>query len=306
MTEREKLAQHIGDRDIIGSFYLDKSVTEVMAYLDNIALSIGTSQDDVPFNAQVKGYLAAHDPDGEPWIIKAVANEEEMVYHRACMMAYLLDHATGTMAAPTTAVLIAGKRYRATKVVKRSVQISSYNYLEAPFINLLRADLINRWIYFDEDRNPNNYLVITNAKNAPFLVAIDYDKADLMAPTMKITGLPEKFGWLRAEKTRFLTLLRPEHFDGLSIAAFDHRLTAFQTIGKDTILGLARAVFAGHTKDAEALAQTLTSNIVQRTEYVDQYFRSMFKSVAETKSENSDSDYSAFGASFMAMHNKKK
>jgi hypothetical protein len=39
---------------------------------------------------------------------------------------------------------------------------------------------------------------------------------------------------------------------------------------------------------------------------VDHYFRSMFLSVADTKSVNTDTDYSAFGPSFMAMHNKKK
>jgi len=306
MSEREKLAGLLSDPALIQYFYLDKSVQQVLEFLDSMQLTITESQDEVPFNAQVKGYQAAQDQNGDPWIIKSVPNDEEMLYQRSCMLAYLLDHETGTLAAPTTALLIKGKRYRATKVVKKSVQISSYNYLEAPFINLLRADLINRWIYFDEDRNPNNYLVITNAKNKPFLVAIDYDKADILASAMKITGMPDKFGWHRAEKTRFLTLLRPEHFEGLSIAAFDHRLTAFRSISKESLLALARGAFLSYSKEPEAVAQRVAQNILERCDYVDHYFRSMFLSVADTKSANTDTDYSAFGPSFMAMHNKKK
>jgi len=306
MSEREKLAGLLGDPGLIKYFYLDKSVQQVLEFLDTLQLTVTESQDEVPFNAQVKGYQAAQDQNGDPWIIKSVLTDEEMLYQRSCMIAYLLDHETGTLAAPTTALLINGKKYRATKVVKKSVQISSYNYLEAPFINLLRADLVNRWIYFDEDRNPNNYLVITNSKNKPFLVAIDYDKADILASAMKITGMPDKFGWLRAEKTRFLTLLRPEHFEGLSIAAFDHRLTAFRSVTKDNLLFLARGAFRSYSKDAEQIAEQVTRNILGRCDYVDRYFRSMFMSVAETKSVNTDTDYSAFGPSFMAMHNKKK
>ncbi len=306
MGEREKLASALGDPELIRYFYLEKSAQQVVEYLDSMQLTLVESQDDVPFNAQVKSYLAAKDEKGDPWIIKPVLNDEEMLYHRACMMAYLLDHETGTLAAPTTAVLIKGKKYRVTKVVQRSVQISSYNYLEIPFINILRADLINRWIYFDEDRNPNNYLVITNSKNAPFVVAIDYDKADLLSEAMKITGMSDKFGWLRAEKTRFLTLLRPEHFDGISISTFEDRLAAFHAISKEQLTGLAKISFAAYTKDVSAVANMVVGNIMRRREYVENYFRTMFKSVEDTKNSCTDTDYSAFGASFMAMHNKKK
>lgn len=306
MDEREKLMAAIGDQELIRYFYLDKTTDKVLTYLDSMKLTLMESQDDVPFNAQVKSYLAAKDESGDPWIVKPVANDEEMRYHRACMLAYLLDHATGTLAAPTTALLIDGKKFRVTKVVRKAVQISSYNYLESPFINILRADLINRWIFFDEDRNPNNYLVITNSLNKPFLVAIDYDKADLFSETMKITGMSDKFGWLRAEKTRFLTLLRPENFEGLSIKAFNDRLCAFSGIRGETLKGFALKAFGGYSGNAEEIANTVVSNIISRREYVDTYFRSMFKSVEDTQNECQDTDYSAFGPSFMAMHNKNK
>jgi hypothetical protein len=306
MTEREKLTQTIADPAVIRYFYLDQDVVDVMRIMDGLQLTISESQDEVPFNAQVKGYVSATDSTGDPWIIKAVASDDEMVFHRSCLIAYLLDHETGTLAAPTTAVLIGGKRYRATKVVKKGLQISSYNYLEVPFINLLRADLINRWVYFDEDRNPNNYLVITNARNEPFLVAIDYDKADLMSSTMKITGTKPRFGWLRAEKTRFLTLLRPDHFEGLSIEIFDDRLKAFRALTKERLLTLTTGAFGSFGKQPGVLAEQVANNLDERIRYVDEYFRSMFGAASDATTSNPDSDYSAFGASFMAMHGRRK
>lgn len=306
MDEREKLAAALGDKDLIEYFYLDMDVLSVARYLNSLKLEIVASQDEVPFNAQVKSYLGARDERGDPWIIKPVATDEEMVYHRSCMLAYLLDHATGTFAAPTTAILIDGKKYRVTKVVKQSVQISSYNYLEAPFIGILRSDLVNRWIYFDEDRNPNNYLVITNSKNEPFVVAIDYDKADMLSETMKITGMKEKFGWLRTEKTRFLTLLRPENFDGACICDFDDRLNAFAAIDEREALELTKLTFASWCPDPDGLATKVAGNFLKRRAYVDEYFRNMFKSASETKDVCHDSDYSAFGQSFIDMHNRKK
>lgn len=306
MGERERLVAEIGDAELIRYFYLDKNAADTLAILDSMKLTLSESQDDVPFNAQVKGYLGARDENGDPWIVKPVANDEEMLYHRACLLAYLLDRETATLAAPTTALLVDGKKFRATKVVAHAVQISSYNYLEAPFIDLLRADLVNRWIYFDEDRNPNNYLVITNSANKPFLVAIDYDKADLTSTAMKIMGTPGKFGWVRTEKTRFLTLLRPEHFEGVSICAFEERLLAFTGIPRETLLALACSVFSSWCPDVDVVAARVTSNLLSRREYVNAYFRSMFKSAAETADPCHDEDYSAFGKSFLDMHNKNR
>jgi len=305
MGEREKLADALGDKDLISYFYLDKTAKEVLDYLDSMHLALIESQDDVPFNALVKSYLAAKDESGDIWIVKPVATDDEMLYHRACMLAYLLDHETGTLAAPTSAVIINGKKYRITKVVKNSLQISSYNYLESPFINILRADLINRWIYFDEDRNPNNYLVITNSRNKPFVAAIDYDKADLFSDVMKITGMNDKFGWLRTEKTRFLTLLRPEHFEGVSICSFEDRLNAFASIKAEFCMALAKAAFSAYAKDSADISKKVVENIVRRRDYVDKYFRSMFKSAEDTKNISNETDYSAFGKSFMEMHNGK-
>lgn len=306
MDERERLAADVSDAEIERYFYLNMKTSDVVDYLDGLRLKLSNSQADVPFNAAVKGYAGAQDHDGDQWIVKPVATGEEMLYHRACELAYILDHRTGTLAAPTSAILIGGKRYRVTKVVPHSVQISSYNYMEAPFINILRADLVNRWIFFDEDRNPNNYLVITNARNKQFVVVIDYDKADMLSESMKITGSNDKFGWLRAERTRFLTLLRPENFEGVSIEEFEPRLRAFGSVSKQEMVLLAKKIFNGFCADPESIAAKVADNIVKRRDYVDTYFRSMFKSKIETKNVSNEEDYSAFGKSFLDMHNRKK
>ncbi len=306
MSENVNLARMVGDDEIIRYFYLDRPTKGLLSHIDSMRFELVDSQEEVPFNAQVKSYLAARDDHGDPWIAKPVASDEEMTYHRACAIAYLLDHATGTLAAPTTAVLIDGRKYRISKVVRKAVQISSYNYLEEPFIGILRSDLINRWIYFDEDRNPNNYLVITNKANKPFVVAIDYDKADLCSTAMKITGTDDKFGWHREEKTRFLTLLRPDNFDGVCISSFEPRLQAFAQISERDATSLAEEAFRGWCDDCDDTVKTVVGNFLRRRNYVDAYFRSMFKSAQATVDTSHEGDYAAFGKSFLDMHEKKK
>ncbi len=305
MGERERLAAEIKDGELIRYFYLDLSAEQVIDRMDGLKVGLTESQDDVPFNAQVKSYLGARDGDGHPWILKPAASAQEILYHRMCAMVYLLDHETGTLAAPTTVFRVNGKPYRATKVVRNAMQISSYDYLRAPFIDILRADLVNRWIYCDEDRNPNNYLVINNSANRPFVAAIDYDKADLMTEGMKITGNPDKFGWHRLEKTRFLTLLRPENFEGVSLETFEPRLAAMAAVPESRILAWARRLAEGYAPDPGAVAARIASNLAHRREYVDKYFRSMFKPASQTRDVSHDDDYSMLGESFLAWHNRK-
>lgn len=306
MDDRLQLAKSIEDDAIIRSFYLDMESRDVLTKIDSLSIHIAEVQKDIPFNAEVKGYIGAVDADGEPWILKPSLSREESLYHRMCTMAFLLDHWMGTLSAPTTVCTIKGKKYRAVKVVRNSIQISSYNYMDNPFIEWLRMDLINRWLYFDEDRNPNNYLVIRNKKEKPFVVAIDFDKADFETASMKISGTNDKFGWKRTEKTRFLTLLRPDNFEGVSIESFDARLKAMMAIPKDGIEDLARRLVTGYCDNAKILAAILASNIESRREYIDDYFRKMFKPRSETKNTSNSDDYSMFGASFLSAYGNNK
>ncbi|HCM25359.1 MAG TPA: hypothetical protein DIC34_02220 [Treponema sp.] len=306
MDEREKLIETIADEDIVRYFYLDLPTEKVLDVMDAQTLRITSSQDEVPFNAQVKGYIGAVDSGGDPWILKPALDAKEALYHRICALAFLLDHWMGTISAPTTVFRIDGKLYRAAKVVRRAVQISSYNYLEHPYIDLLRADLVNRWLYFDEDRNPNNYLVIHNKRDHPFLVAIDFDKADLEAESMKIVGMQDKFGWIRGEKTRFLTLLRPDNFEGVPLETFEVRLSALSAIPEEAVRRIALALVSGYCQNPEELASRLVSNFLMRRAYIVEYFRRMFKPESETRNVSNAEEYSMFGASFLAMNRNKK
>ena len=123
---------------------------------------------------------------------------------------------------------------------------------------------------------------------------------------MKITGNPDKFGWHRLEKTRFLTLLRPENFDGNPLETFDARLKAFMDIPADSIARLTLRLVEGWCEDPAAVSAILASNIPARRDYVDKYFRSWFKPACETADSCKDDEYSMFGASFVAMHKGKK
>jgi len=306
MSDRDLLAQCIKDESIIRSFYLDIDTDAALAKIDALSIKITEKQQDIPFNAAVKGYVGAVDVDGDPWILKPTVDRSETLYHRICTLAFLIDHWMGTLSAPTTVCTIAGKDYRAVKVVRNAIQISSYNYLDHPFIDWLRADLVNRWLYFDEDRNPNNYLVIRNSNEEPFVVAIDFDKADFEATSMKITGIEGKFGWVRGEKTRFLTLLRPENFDGLSIEIFDARLKSMMSIPTEALRKLARRLVEGYAEDPDGLADSLVANINQRRTYIDTYFRKMFKLECDTKNISNSDEYSMFGASFLSAYGNNK
>ena len=61
----------------------------------------------------------------------------------------------------------------------------------------------------------------------------------------------------------------------------------------------------GYAEDPEGLAVSLAENFDHRRNYIDEYFRRMFKSQAETKSVSNADDYSMFGDSFLAMYKNK-
>lgn len=305
MNNRELLASELADQRLVEFFYLDVPTEEALERMDSLSLELCGDQCDVPFNAQVKGYSGALDSDGDLWILKPSASAAETLYHRECALAFLLDHWMGTLAAPTTVFAIGGATYRASKVIRNSIQISSYNYMESPFIGWLRSDLVNRWLYFDEDRNPNNYLVIRNAADRPFVVAIDFDKADFDSEGMKIEGMDDRFGWIRGEKTRFLTLLRPDNFMGVPIEAFEPKLASMMGIPADALRRIAFRLVDGYCDSPKDVAERLAANIERRRAYIDSYFRRMFKLESATENVSNSDDYSMFGPSFLSSYGKK-
>ncbi len=298
------LADRVVDENIIKFYYLNYTPEELVNKLENIKLEPCRTCSEVPFNAQVKGYKGALDEDGELWVTKETSINEA-VFHKLGELSYILDFLMGTLASPTILTKINDKYYRASKAILNAVQISSYNYLENPYKKMIAEDLVNRWLQFDEDRNPNNYMVIHNSKNTPFVVAIDYDKSDLESEDMKITGNDEKFGWFRKEKTRFLTLLKPENFEKLYIDDFEERLKLMMAMDLEFIGKTSDRILSGLTTESKVKADIIKSNISKRREYINNYIRKWFKERDLTINDPSESDYSKMGKSFMGIYNNK-
>ncbi|MBN2653280.1 MAG: hypothetical protein JXR63_12950 [Spirochaetales bacterium] len=302
---KKTLISVVNDKELIEYFYLDcKKAAEVVEKFKAIKLSHICEDRDVPFMAKIRGYCGARDQEGNLWLIKEVESNEEIVAHLIEEFAYCLDFMMATLAAPTILIHQDKKFYRATKQIKNAMQIGSYNYLESPFKRILTNDLINRWLFFDEDRNPNNYLVMHNSKNVPLVVVIDYNKVDLLSKTMKIKGNEDSFGWYRKEKTRFLTLLKPSNFENLFINNFERRLDAMMSLDEKELLDLAKMILGGIAADADNIANLLVANILKRRAYINNYFRKMFKEGSVSYEQEQDERYASMGAAFLKYHKK--
>lgn len=299
------MADTILDQDVRRYLYLDLSLDQLIKKMNNIELSEIGDEQLTPFFAKVRGYTGARDSEGDSWLVKEIP-EAEGASHKIQEIAYYVDFLLKTPAAPTVLLRQDGKVYRATKLITSAMQIGSYNYLEQPFIKMLANDLLNRWLFFDEDRNPNNYLVKHDTDGEPYIVVIDYNKADLENVEMKIKGTDDRFGWYREEKTRFLTLLKPENFEVLSIDDFEQRLSLMASLSEATILDLCTKVFSGDifTKP-QTVAQTITTNLINRISYLDGYFRTWFKERNISKEEEVDDRYSGLGQSFLNYYKRK-
>ncbi len=299
------IADTIHDEAVRRYLYLDLSIDQLITKLSSVELSDIGDEQLTPFFAKVRGYTGAHDGDGDPWLVKEIPASEGPS-HKIQEIAYYVDFLLKTPAAPTVLLRQDGKVYRATKLITSAMQIGSYNYLEQPFIKMLANDLLNRWLFFDEDRNPNNYLVKHDTDGEPYIVVIDYNKADLEHPDMKITGTDDHFGWYREEKTRFLTLLKPENFQVLNIDDFEERLTLMKGLEESTLFGVCKKVFSGDIfDDPDGVAHTIASNLVGRIAYLDGYFRTWFKERNISKEEEVDDRYSGLGQSFLNYYKRK-
>lgn len=303
--ENMRLADSIKDKEMRSYLYLDMEVSDLIEEMRSLRLEDVGNDKHAPFTAKVRGYTGALDEEGNSWLIKEIPPVEGPM-HRIQEMAYYMDFLLNTPAAPAILLNLDGTLYRATKHIENAMQIGSYNYLEPPYIKILANDLLNRWMFFDEDRNPNNYLVKHDLDGSPYLVVIDYNKADLETEGMKIGGMEDKFGWYREEKTRFLTLLKPDNFMSLCIEDFESRLQLLESITEETILSMCRATFTDDViEDVEGTSRLITNNLCSRKEYVTEYFRKWFKERDVSKEKEDDERYSGLGKSFMDYYKRK-
>lgn len=301
------MADGVQDPNIRRYLYLDLSVDDLIEKMNTLQFNDLGKDTDVPFTASIRGYTGATDEDGDPWLVKEIP-AKEAVDHAFQEMAYYIDFAAGTLAAPNVLREIAGVPYRATKMIKNALQISSYEYFNEPYKSILANDLVNRWIFFDEDRNPNNYLILHDSDRKPLVIAIDYNKADLRSSQMKITGMANKFGWERLEKTRFLTLLKPEHFASLSIATFECRLQALTRLTDAHVREMALKTFSftnSTAGKAQEYADLLAKNFIARRDYIEAYFRKWFSGKEEATQRAGDDRYAGLGQSFLDYYKTK-
>ncbi len=296
----KKLIKKVFDKELIDYYYLDLTIDDLIDRLHNLTFKGSKNKDNVPFNAQVRGYQGAIDSENCYWIIKKLEDESPYT-NRLYELAYYIDFSLQTLAAPSMLIKIDDTYYRGSKVVLNAIQISGYNYTSSPFKSVLANDLINRWLFFDEDRNPNNYMVVHNSRQLPLIVAIDYNKIDLEATSMKITGNKNEFGWYREEKTRFLTLLKPSNFDDLDILCFQSRLKLLMSLSEDKLKVICLKLFKDLTEDPKDKAELIVSNIVKRRNYIHNYFTKHF-SVNKSLDQ---SDYSGLGKTFTNIYNNK-
>ncbi len=266
-------------------------------------LSIDRSM-KVPFFAEVRDYVGAAER-ADPralWIVKPISAEDARGPAMGAIC-FFLDFFTRTISAPTIVTRIDGAVYKATRIITHAEQLTGANYTDIRQLKeQLVLDLVNRWIYGDEDRNPNNYMVRYNSRQDQIIIAIDFSNVDLLHAGTKITGNPKSFGWQRMEKTRYLTPLKVEHFQGYDMRFFDMRFDGFRRLGKKMLLDLCK-VCLRFQPDRAKLAKTVAENILTRVDYVHDYFSRMFPREAAPEKEDK---YSAMGQTFTKIYKDKR
>jgi hypothetical protein len=292
------------DPDLVRLLCADRTYAQLvdMLMVDDF-LAINASM-KVPFFAEVRDYVGAAeraDPTAH-WIVKRIEEEDALAAAMGAIC-FFLDFFTHTISAPTVVTRIAGVLYKATRVITKAEQLTGANYTDIRQLReQLVLDLVNRWIYCDEDRNPNNYMIRYNSRNDQIIIAIDFSNVDLLHPGPKITGNPKTFGWERIEKTRYLTPLKMEHFQGYDMRFFDMRFDGFRKVTKKVLLDLCKGCLRFHP-DRVKLAKTVADNILLRIDYVDDYFRGKFPK--ELASEKEDK-YSEMGQTFTKIYKEKR
>jgi hypothetical protein len=257
----------------------------------------------IPFFAEVRDYIGAFEKasPGARWIVKAV-DEDGALKAALGALCFFLDFSTRTISAPTIVTRIDGVLYKATKILTHAEQLTGANYTDIRQLKeQLLLDLINRWIYYDEDRNPNNYLIHYTSKNDQVVIAIDYSNVDLLHEEMKIKGRPESFGWERTEKTRYLTPLKVEHFLGYDMKFFNMRMDAFTTLDRKTLLDLCKTCLR-YQKNRVHLEAAVTNNLLRRIGYVRDYFMGVFPQSSE---RDEDEKYRDMGKTFRSIYGKE-
>lgn len=288
------------DEELIKLLCYDKTSNELFdLFVKDDFLKIDGSL-KIPFFAEIRNYQGAVEKDApkNQWLVKPIKGRD-VIESEMAMISFFLDLYTHTLSVPVIVTKIDNVLYKATKLIVKAEQLSGANYTVYPeLIEQLALDMINRWITYDEDRNPNNYLIRYNSKNQNLVLAIDFGNCDLLDKDIKIKGLAKGFGWQRKEKTRYLTPLKTDNFLDYDMNFYNMRFKYFKKMNSKVLFSICNRALR-FDPDKEAYAKTITNNILRRVNYVHKYFTAKIPEKIEKRD-----NYDAMGKSFQQMYNK--
>jgi hypothetical protein len=296
--------EFVFDSDIISVLELETPLDKLLdRYTKDEILQIDGSI-RVPFFAEIRNYIGAREKDNpdSKWIIKKI-DELGQRQTEMATICYFTDHLIKALSAPSIITKIGGEFFKATKIIPRSEQLSGANYTETVQLKeQLMLDLINRWIYCDEDRNPNNYMLKYNSHNDHILIAIDFLNVDLVYEGIKIEGTEDQFGWSRLEKTRYLTPLKAENFLIYDMSFFNMRFDHYRKLDQKVVEDAANRILR-HNPERTELAKKISGNLIRRIDYVYNYFNGKFP---QQRVRDDGGKYSNMGKAFTDIYDKFK
>lgn len=268
------LKEFLVDPDLIETLNVDVPASELASYYctDGILRLDGTVR--VPFFAEIHDYSGAEETanPAAKWIVKK-AGPDELRRLEMAAICFLTDHLARTLSVPSIITMIEGEFYKATKMISRFEPLSETNYSEnGDLKEQLALDLVNRWIYFDENRIPRNYMIRHNSRDYRIVIPTDFLGVDLVSEGMKIEGLRERFGWSDPEQNRRLSPLKEECYLAYDLSFFEARFERFGNIDGKVLEGICDLVLR-HDPERKVLAKRIASNLKKRAEYVHGYFR---------------------------------
>lgn len=298
----DSVKEFVRDSDLLSLLCLDMDFNTLLQYLlrDDFLEIDETIR--IPFFAETRDYIGAREKDDPSavWIVKQVTGQDIM-HTEMASICFFLDVYTHTVSAPQVITRIEDTVFKATKLIRKAEQLTGAHYTERRQLKeQLLLDIVNRWIYCDEDRNPNNYMIKYNSLNDQIVIAIDFLNADLLSPEIKIKGIENQFGWERMEKTRYLTPLKSENCTEYTIDFFNVRFNRFKALSIRFLEDLCKKVLRLNP-EKNHISRTIAQNIIKRVEYLHSYF-----STHLPKEQKKNSKYKTMGKTFEKVYGSEK
>jgi len=248
----------------------------------------------IPFFAETRDYVGARKNDNPDmvWIVKPIKDDEVLKTEMATIC-FFLDFYTHSISAPIVITKINNVLFKATKLILKAEQLTGANYTENRQL---------REIYYDEDRNPNNYMIKYNSRNDQIVIAIDFLNVDLLSNELKIEGSSDRFGWERKGKTRYLTPLKSENCLNYDMNFFNMRFNFFKKLDFKLLRDICNDLLR-FNPDRKHLGENIADNLIRRADYVYNYFNSHICSNIERGMEEK---YRDMGKTFSRIYDKNK